>query len=142
MKKLVILSFFTLLFFTCSKNDNNNSNCYKWLNVGVNESLNLNFSQYNDLNFIGNTIYVPGPGYGGLIITNTGTGFVAFDAVDPNHLPSSCSILSVSGAEAVCGCEEENKYSTFSGQPLENSNLRCGLKAYRAELSGSNLIIN
>ena len=142
MKKLAIFSLIISLFFSCSKNDDNNSNCNFLLNIGVNESLNLNFSQYNDLNFIGNTIYVPGPGNGGLIVTNTGTGFVAFDAADPNHVPNSCSILSVSGAEAVCGCEDANKYSTFTGQPLENPDLRCGLKAYRAQLSGNYLVIN
>ena len=129
MKKLVILSFCTLLFFGCSKNDDNNSNCNFLLNVGVNTSLNLNLPQYNELNFISNPVYVSGHGNGGLIITNTGTGFVAFDAADPNHTPSSCSILTISGLEGTCGCNDANKYSIFTGQPLENSELRCGLKA-------------
>ena len=142
MKKLSIFSLITLLFFACSKNDNSNSNCNFLFNVGVNTSLNLNLPQYNDLNFISNPIYVSGVGNGGLIVTNTGTGFVAFDAADPNHIPSSCSILNISGLEGTCGCEDQNKYSLFTGQPLDNPNLRCGLKAYRAELSGSNLIIN
>lgn len=142
MKKFAVFSLITSLFFSCSKNDDNNSNCNFLLNIGVSTSLNLNFPEYNDLNFISNSIYVPGHGNGGLIVTNTGTGFVAFDAADPNHVPSSCSILSISSGEGTCGCEDENKYSLFTGQPLENPDLRCGLKTYRAELSGSNLIIN
>jgi hypothetical protein len=142
MKKIAFFYLIALLFLGCSKNDDNNSNCNFLLNVGVNTSLNLNLPQYGDLNFIGNSVYISGQGNGGLIITNTGTGFVAFDAADPNHTPSSCSILTISQGEGVCGCTDANKYSLFTGQPLENSELRCGLKAYRAELNGDILIIN
>jgi hypothetical protein len=142
MKKLAILTFTALLLFSCNKNDDNNSNCNFLLDVGVNASLNLNLPLYGDLNFISNPIYVPGYGNGGLIVTNTGTGYVAFDAADPNHIPNSCSIISISGLEGTCGCEDANKYSLFTGQPLENPELRCGLKSYRAQLSGDNLIIN
>jgi len=142
MKKLAIFTFSVLLLFSCNKSDDNNSNCNFLLNVGVNASLNLNLPLYGDLNFISNPIYVPGYGNGGLIVTNTGTGYVAFDAADPNHIPNSCSIISISGLEGTCGCEDANKYSLFTGQPLENPELRCGLKSYRAQLSGDNLIIN
>lgn len=142
MKKLAIYSLFCLMLFSCNKNDDNNQNCNFLLNIGVNASLNLNLVEYNPLTFISNTIYVPGYGNGGLIVTNTGTGYVAFDATDPNHIPNSCSTLTISGLEVICGCDDANKYSLITGQPLENPNLRCGLKAYRAELSGSNLIIN
>ena len=143
MKKIAIFSLITLLFFSCSRKDDNNNNCNNLQNINVYVDLNLNFLPYNDLTFIGNSIYVSGYGNGGLIITNTGTGFVAFDAADPNHQLNICSILTISqGGEGICGCEDENKYSLFTGQPLENPDLRCGLKAYRAELSGDILIIN
>ncbi|MCB0461309.1 MAG: hypothetical protein KDC81_01270 [Flavobacteriaceae bacterium] len=142
MKKFAFFYLTALFFLGCSKNDDNNSNCNFLLNVGVNTSLNLNLPQYGDLNFIGNSVYISGQGNGGLIITNTGTGFVAFDAADPNHTPSSCSILTISQGEGVCGCLDANKYSLFTGQPLENSELRCGLKAYRTELNGDILVIN
>lgn len=141
MKKLVIFSLSTLLFFSCSKNDDNNSNCNFLFNVGVNASLNLDFPEYNDLNFIGSSIYVPDYGNKGLIITNTGTGYMAFDAADPNHTPNTCSTLTISTGIGTCGCDDENKYSLFTGQPLENSELRCGLKIYRTELNGSNLLV-
>jgi len=142
MKKLVIFSFISLILVSCSKNDDNNNNCNFLQNVGVNRSLNLNFVEYNDLNFISSPVYVPMEGNGGLIVTNTGTGYVAFDAADPNHALNTCSIISISGLEGICGCEDANKYSLFTGQPLENPDLRCGLKAYRAQLSGNNLVIN
>ena len=142
MKKIVFCSLITLLFLGCSRNDDNNNNCNFLFNVGVNRGLNLNFVEYSDLNFISNPVYVPGEGNGGLIVTNTGTGFVAFDAADPNHQPNSCSILTISGLEGICGCTDANKYSLFTGQPLENSELRCGLKEYRAELNGDILFIS
>jgi hypothetical protein len=142
MKKIAVFFLISLLFLSCSKKDDNNSNCNFLQNVGVNTSLNLNLPQYNDLNFISNPIYISGQGNGGLIVTNTGTGFVALDAADPNHMLNTCSILTISGLEGICGCVDANKYSLFTGQPLENPDLRCGLKAYRAELSGNILIIN
>jgi nitrite reductase/ring-hydroxylating ferredoxin subunit len=142
MKKIAVFSLISLLFLSCSKKDDNNSNCNFLQNVGVNTSLNLNLPQYNDLNFISNPIYISGQGNGGLIVTNTGTGFVALDAADPNHMLNTCSILTISGLEGICGCVDANKFSLFTGQPLENPDLRCGLKAYRAELSGNILIIN
>jgi hypothetical protein len=142
MKKIAVFFLISLLFLSCSKKDDNDSNCNFLQNVGVNTSLNLNLPQYNDLNFISNPIYISGQGNGGLIVTNTGTGFVALDAADPNHMLNTCSILTISGLEGICGCIDANKYSLFTGQPLENPDLRCGLKAYRAELSGNILIIN
>jgi hypothetical protein len=142
MKKIAVFFLISLLFLSCSKKDDNNSNCNFLQNVGVNTSLNLNLPQYNDLNFISNPIYISGQGNGGLIVTNTGTGFVALDAADPNHMLNTCSILTISGLEGICGCVDANKFSLFTGQPLENPDLRCGLKAYRAELSGNILIIN
>jgi hypothetical protein len=142
MKKIACFSLIALLFLGCSRNDSNNNNCNFLLNLGVSRGLNLNFPEYSDLNFISNPVYVSGEGNGGLIVTNTGTGFVAFDAADPNHVPSNCSILSISGLEGICGCSDANKYSLFTGQPLENPDLRCGLKAYRAELNGDILFIS
>ena len=126
---------------TCSNNDDNNSNCNFLLNVGVTVSLNLNLPQYNQLNFPSNPVYVPNEGNGGLIVTNIGSGFVAFDAADPNHSPNPCSVLTITGLDGKCGCSDENEYSLITGQPLGNPNLRCGLKAYNAQLNGSDLII-
>ena len=141
MKKVLYLALISLFFYSCSKSNSNNSNCNFLLNVGVNASLNLNLPQYSQLNFVSNSVFVPGHGNKGLIVTNTGTGFVAFDAGDPNHGQNSCSVLSVNGLEGTCGCMDENKYSLFTGQPLNNPNLPCGLKAYSAILNGSNLNI-
>ena len=141
MKRFFSVITLCLLLVACSKSDDNNRNCNFLLNVGVNVSLNLNLPQYNSLNFISNPVYVPNEGNGGIIVTNIGGGFAAYDAADPNHSPNPCSILNITGIEGTCGCSDENKYSLFTGQPLENANLRCGLKAYNAQLNGNNLVI-
>lgn len=129
------------LLSACSKN-NADENCNFLLNVGVNATLNLNLPQYSQLAFISNAVYIPGYGNKGIIVINTGTGFAAWDASDPNHSPNSCSTLEIVGVEGVCGCTDENTYSLYTGQPLSDPNLTCGLKAYRVEQSGNTLLIS
>jgi len=101
----------------------------------------MNLPQYSPLQFVSNSVFVPNVGNGGVIVTNSGTGFLAWDASDPNHTPSSCSKLEVNGLEGTCGCSDANVYSLITGQPLSNTDLQCGLKAYRVEQSGNDLII-
>jgi hypothetical protein len=141
MKTLFFNVLFSLFLFSCSKSNINNSNCNFLLNIGVNLNVNMNLPQFSQLQFVSNSVYVPNAGNGGIIVTNSGTGFLAWDASDPNHTPSSCSVLTITGLEGNCGCADANIYSLITGQPLNNSSLRCGLKAYRVEVSGNNLFI-
>ncbi|WP_034041929.1 hypothetical protein [Wocania ichthyoenteri] len=129
-----------LIFTACSKNSVD-KNCNFLLDVGVNISINMSLPQYSQLAFVSNPVYIPNAGNGGIYVTNTGTGFVAFDAADPNHIPSSCSKLTLSGINGICGCDDENEYSLFNGLPVNNSSLRCPLKAYRVEENGTTLLI-
>jgi nitrite reductase/ring-hydroxylating ferredoxin subunit len=140
-KNALILLYFGLLSQGCQDGNNYDENCNFLLNVGVNISLNLNLSQYNQLNFPSNPVYVPNEGNAGIIVNNTGTGYVAFDAADPNHELSSCSRLSITGLEGVSGCDQTHRYSLLTGQPLQNPNLRCSLKPYRVERSGNVLYV-
>jgi len=140
MKHAFLSLILSTLLFTCSKNDID-KNCNFLLNIGVSTSINLSLPQYSQLQFTSNSVYVANAGNGGVIVTNSGTGYLAWDASDPNHVPSSCSRLNVSGLEAKCGCTDENLFSLITGQPLGNGDLRCGLKAYRVEQSGNTLII-
>ena len=140
--KLKTYTILTLLCLGCSKNNINDSNCNFLANINVVVSLNLNLSQYNQLTFPSNPVYVPNEGNGGIIVNNTGTRYVAYDAADPNHPYSECSILSINGVEGVCGCTDENKFSLVTGQPLANTELRCGLKAYIVESNGNTLYIS
>jgi len=130
-----------LLLTTCSSNSVNDENCQFLLDIQVNEPINLNFPQYSQLQFPSNPVYIPNAGNGGIIITNTGSGFAAFDAADPNHIFETCSILTIEGLNAKCGCDDENEYSLFTGQPINNGSLRCSLKRYRVQENGNELLI-
>jgi|TARA_B110000908_G_scaffold1911_1_gene2468 hypothetical protein len=141
MKKITILIMFIIpLTFSCEK-DEVSSQCRYLANIGVNYEVNLNLPQYNQLNFISNSVYIPNIGNGGIIVTNSGTGYLAWDASDPNRIPTSCSTMTINGLECVSNCPDENSYSLITGQSLGIA-LECGLKAYRVEINGSNLFIS
>lgn len=143
MKKIVLIMSiaFALITSSCSKSDNNTS-CNFLLNVAVSTSINLNLPQYSQLEFISQAVYVPNVGNKGIIVMNSGTGFVAWDAADPNHGLNDCPRLEIVGAEAVSSCGEDISYSLFTGQPLGENNLPCGLKFYPVEQAGNMLFIS
>ncbi|TBN03335.1 hypothetical protein EYD45_10030 [Hyunsoonleella flava] len=130
-----------LMFSTCSSNSVNDENCQFLLDITVNESVNLNFPQYSQLQFPSIPTYVPDIGNGGVIVTNTGSGFAAFDAADPNRILEACSILTIEGLTAVSSCDDKNEYNLFTGLPVNNGDLRCSLRRYRTELNGNILVI-
>ena len=142
--KVFILPFWCFVSLSCSKSENYDVNCNYLLNVGILTSLNLNLAQYNQLNFTSNPVYVPNEGNGGLFVNNTGTGYVAFDAADPNIPFGECSILIIEGIEAVSSveCQVINRYNLITGQPMQNPELRCSLKPYFIERIGSELFIS
>jgi nitrite reductase/ring-hydroxylating ferredoxin subunit len=129
-----------LTCLSCSKNSVNDENCRFLLNVGVNVPINLNLPEYGNLQSPGNSVYIPNAGNAGIIVANVGFSYMAWDASDPNHPPSSCSALSATGLEGTCGCDD-NKYSLVTGQALQNGTLRCSLKSYRIEQSGNTLLV-
>ena len=102
----------------------------------------MNLPQYDEMQYTGNSIYLPNEGNKGVIVTNVGIDrFRAWDAADPNHEQSSCSLLKIEkGAKAVCGCIDANTYSLFTGGSM-GKQLPCGLKEYRVTMSGRTLII-
>lgn len=138
----IFLVFSFVLLTACSENSTNNPNCQFLLDVGVNVTINLSLPEYSQLQFVSNSVYIANAGNKGIIVTNAGSGFFAWDAGDPNHAQSNCSVLQISGLEAICGCDDKNTYSLVTGQPLDNSSLQCGLKNYRIEQSGSNLFVS
>ena len=141
MRKLFFILLFNIIFYTnCSKNINN-SQCSYLLNLDIYYELNLNLPQNSELNFISNSIYIPNVGNGGIIVTNSGTGFLAWDAADPNRTNLPCSVLTISGLEATSSCAEQNTYSLITGQSIGVA-LTCSLKPYRVESSGNILIIS
>ncbi len=136
--RYLVFAFIAVFLISCS-NDDRPKNCNFLLNVGVNASVNMNLPEYSQLQFTSNSVFVANHGNQGIIVTNVGSGFRAWDASDPNHTPSSCSRLMIEGAEAVCGCQDANKYSLFTGQKLGDP-LPCGLKEYRVTATGNNTL--
>ena len=107
------------------------------MNVQFDIVLNLTLPQYSSLNFSGNAVYVGGQGIGndGIIVVNTGSGFVAWDASDPNEFPSDCTRLQIDGLTAASTCQNPNAYSLVTGQPLEDG-LSFGLLNYQLNANG------
>lgn len=130
-----------LILCACSGNSIDNKNCRFLLDIPVNINVNLNLPQYSQLQFINNPVYIPNVGNAGIIANNTGTGFVAFDAADPNHIPEGCSKLSIDGIIGVCGCNDKNEYYLTPGGLPKTIGLQCALRAYRVEKSGNTLLI-
>ena len=137
MKQLIFVFIMCLMLTSCSKNDSDN-NCNFLVNAGVDFTVNLNLPQFNDLQFPSNSVYVANQGNGGVFVTNTGSGILAWDAADPNLPFSNCSILTlIDGITAKNSCDDENTYELITGQSL-NENLPCTLKPYRVEQTGNN----
>ena len=131
--------FFLGLIIGCVKNIDD-SRCNYLLDLDIYYEVNLNLPQYNELNFISNSVYIPNVGNGGIIIVNSGTGYLAWDAADPNHTNLPCSVLTISGLEATSSCAEQNTYSLITGQSIGVA-LTCSLKPYRVDSNGNILII-
>ncbi len=141
MKSIFCLIISFIILSSCSKNSVDNKNCKFLLDLGVNVNINLSLPQYSQLPFAGNSVYIANAGNAGIIVASTGADFFAWDASDPNHSPNACSALIPTGLEGTCGCEDKNKYSLITGQPLESNSLPCSLKNYRVEKNGNNLLI-
>ena len=135
MKLKIILFLFTIYLMGCSSDDRRQNNP-NLLNIQFNIVLNLNLPEFSPLNFAGNAIYVGGPGIGndGIIVVNTGSGFVAWDASDPNEIPSNCTRLVIDGFTATTTCQNPNSYSIVTGQPLEDG-LEFALLSYSVSAS-------
>ncbi len=135
MKKLVLLSFFSMIIFSCSDSGLANYNPYI-PNYSFTADINMNLPLYSNLQYPSNAVYYAGKGAKGLIIFNTGSGYNAFDAACPNQNISSCSTMTINGIEAVCPCDGKT-YSLFTGQ----GSLQYPMKQYRVEVNGNVLHI-
>jgi nitrite reductase/ring-hydroxylating ferredoxin subunit len=139
MNLRVLVLVFAICAISCDDDDVRQQNP-NLLNIQFDIVLNLNFPQYSQLNFAGNAIYVGGQGIGndGIIVVNTGSGFVAWDASDPNEFPSDCTRLQIQGLSASSTCQNPNSYSLVTGQPLEDD-LQFALLSYRVSESDDSI---
>jgi len=129
MKKYIFLLFIPLLF-GCDKEEFQNNNPYL-PNYPVNLNINMSLPQYSNLLSPANAVYINSGGNGirGIIVFNTGSGYVAYDAACPNQALASCSTMTISGIDAICPCDEK-RYSLFSGQA---QGMQYPMKRYRVE---------
>lgn len=138
MKKILLV--LLVLLVNCKNDDSFQSGCVSELlpnyPFDTGSAININLPQYNGLQFIGNSIYVSGYSVRGFYLYNTGSSIVAFEASDPAHAPNECSLMTLSGIELTCPCEDGNKYEILTGQQISGDSGNC-LRAYRVEEIGS-----
>lgn len=142
MKTSIFIIFFAIGLMGCSSDDraNNNPNL---LDIQFNIVLNLNLPEFSPLNFAGNAIYVGSPGIGndGIIVVNTGSNFLAWDASDPNEIPNNCTRLIIDGLNAASTCQNPNSYNLVTGQPLQ-SDLQFPLLNYNVSATGDSVRVS
>ncbi|WP_298793385.1 hypothetical protein [uncultured Allomuricauda sp.] len=136
-----LTGFILLLFLMACSSDSTNRNPFLQ-EVNFRFELNMNLPLYNNLNTIGNPVYVGNTGVGtrGIFVMRSSLdSFFAFEASCPNHAPNNCSTMTIDGQNVVCSCEDFT-YSLFTGQQLnrpDDGNRYYDLLFYRATQSGN-----
>jgi nitrite reductase/ring-hydroxylating ferredoxin subunit len=137
MKKHILLLLVFPLLFGCTA-DKVNNNPYL-PNYSFSLNINLSLPTYADLNYTTGSYFYESQGLRGIIIFNTGTGYVAFDAACPNQALTSCSKMTLTKGDikVVCPCDNA-EYSLFTGQ---STGKQYAMKQYRVEQTGTMLRI-
>lgn len=139
MKYFWTLALFVLLLSCDNDTDNRNPFLQQ---VNFRFELNLNLPLYNNLNTIGNPVFVGNAGVGirgVFVMRNSLDSFIAFEASCPNQAPSSCTTMELDGQNAVCPCDDLS-YSLFTGQllnPPSDGSRFFNLLPYRTSVSGN-----
>ena len=137
MKKIIFLLLILPFVFGCDGGSINNNNP-NIPNYPVNLQINMNLPGYTNLQFPSNHIVDYSQGARGIVVFNTGSGYVAFDLACPNQPFDSCvQAMSISGIEAICDCDD-TVYNLFTGQ---SPGQRYPLKQYRVNINGNLLIV-
>jgi len=143
MKKYLIIALIGLSVISCKNDDDQNNNNPYLVSPLVNLNLNLNLPEYNSLKFPGNSVIVNNQGIKGIVIYNVNNElYTAFDLTDPNHVPNSCSRMTIEGIVASCPCDnEDNNYDIVTGQHTTDEN-KYPMQQYFAERIGDNVRIS
>ena len=141
LKPFLLLGF--VLFFSCNKSKEFR-NPYL-VDVRFHREINLSLPSYNNLNFVGGSIFLNDIGINGVMVFNlNGSTFLAWEATCSNHLPENCSKLTINGVLANCSCEDY-QYSLATGQllsPTEDLNPPRGLLFYQIQNYNGNLRVS
>ena len=140
MKNFLLLASMCLFLVSCSKSDNTNFNNQFLPNAvfDTGSLINTSLPQFNSLQFPGNHIIL-GNTYGlnGVVVYFSGSSYNAFELSDPNHALQGCSVLSIEGVIATCGCTDAKEYDILTGQPQQGTTGQYGLKRYFVEVNGN-----
>jgi nitrite reductase/ring-hydroxylating ferredoxin subunit len=145
MKKYILL--FALLVLaiagSCGSDDFTNNNKYL-PNYSFNIPIDMDLPLYSQLKFINSPVRInnEGAGINGFIVTNTGSGYVAFEASCPNQPLTTCSILSTKQGDIVATCPcDDVKYSLLTGQVMTANDYQYGLKPYKVQQTSATTLV-
>jgi nitrite reductase/ring-hydroxylating ferredoxin subunit len=125
------------LQISCAKN-NKYENPYLE-DIGFSIQVNMDLPEYSQLKFANNSVLVHNIGIKGVIIFYSGSTYVAYEASDPNHFPTTCSQMVPNQFTCKCTCEE-NKYSLYDGQVISGEG-QYPMKPYHITQNGNMLRI-
>lgn len=128
---------------SCSKNDDKQERNPFLTDPAVSLNLNLNLPEYNPLKFPGNYI-ITSQGIKGIVVYCVSENqYLAFELSDPNHVPSSCSRMELTGVIASCPCtNDDNEYFITSGQHTTEPDTKYPMQQYNAQINGNTVIIS
>ena len=107
-------------------------------NYSVSFQINMDLPSYSNLKFPSNHVVEYSQGARGIVIFNTGSGYVAYDLACPNQSFATCTTaMTVTGIEAKCSCDN-SIYNLFSGQ---SQGQQYPMKQYRVDMNGNTLSI-
>ena len=138
-----MLSLLLLLsLFSCESDDDNRRNPFL-IDLSFRTVLNTDLPQYSPLNFDATSVVLPNQGIGGIVIYRVNsTDYRAFELSDPNHSPSSCSSMTITGIVATCGCPDDNNtHNIVTGQHLTDPS-KFPMKPYRITRSGNTVVVS
>lgn len=130
-KTFSIISIFTVLTFSflninsCSNRDDTVS-CFPLSTINVN--LNLNLAAYNNLNFVGQPIYIDEQQSGtrGLIVVRTldnPASFKVYDRNAPHLCPDINTTLEIKNGNSIFCPKDNATWILITGQPTAVANL-------------------
>lgn len=138
MKKIFLFGLALAGCLSCSREDMRNYNSYL-PDYAVNARINTSLPLYAKLQHAGNAVFIDGYGINGIIVLNTGTAYVAYEATCANHEVQSCSRLELVGVEAHCQCEHALEYNLYLG--IAKTDAKYPLLQYRVYENNGELVI-
>lgn len=137
MKKYLLGLMVAVFLTACSTDDNNRINNPNLPDLNFRIQLDLDFPEYNKLQYPGNSYTTYNNGIRGIVVYNINNSqYSAFELSDPNHPPNNCSAMEVTGITAKCQCDDGNEYNIVTGE-LTAGQGQYTLKPYRIERKGN-----